>query len=115
MRLTDREEAMLAGEIGEPRRQVLTRQVEIDRFFDVEDFGEGAQADIMAVQRHWARRVSSIRGNFLAIPKRCGGTATQPPQTRAAAILMSANGSNGTRNSSILITATWKPLRRSIP
>ena len=115
MRLTDYEEAMPAGEIGEPSCQVLTRQFEIGRFFDVEDFSEVAQADIMAIQRPWARRVSSIRGNFLAIPKRCGGTATQPPQTRAAAILMSANGSNGTRNSSILITATWKPLRRSIP
>ena len=115
MRLTDREEAMLAGEIGEPRRQVLTRQVEIDRFFDVEDFAEVAQAYVMAVQRPWARPVPSIWGNLSAIPKRCGGTTSQPPQTRAAAILMSANGSNGTRNSSILITASWKPLRRSIP
>ena len=115
MRLTDYEEAMLAGEIGEPRRQVLTRQVEIDRFFDVEDFGEVAQAYVMAVQRPWARPVSSIWGNLSAIPKRCGATTSQPPQTRAAAILMSANGSNGTRNSSILNTASWKPLRCSIP
>jgi predicted aconitase len=48
MRLSDFEHAMLAGEMGEPRRAALARQVEIGNFFDAEDFVEVAQAHIMA-------------------------------------------------------------------
>ena len=48
MRLTDYEEALLAGEMGEPRRQAMARQIEIGKFFDAEDFVEVAQAHIMA-------------------------------------------------------------------
>jgi predicted aconitase len=48
MRLTDFEEALLAGEMGEPRRQAMARQIEIGKFFDAEDFVEVAQAHIMA-------------------------------------------------------------------
>ncbi len=48
MRLTEYEEALLAGEMGEPRRQAMARIVEIGRFFDAEDCVEVAQAHIMA-------------------------------------------------------------------
>ena len=48
MRLTDYEQAMLAGEFGEPRRRALAQQIEIGNFFDSEDFVEVAQAHIMA-------------------------------------------------------------------
>lgn len=48
MRLDDYEEALLAGEHGEPRRQAMARIVEIGRFFDAEDCVEVAQAHIMA-------------------------------------------------------------------
>ncbi len=48
MRLTDYEQAMLAGEFGEPRRRALSQQIEIGNFFDAEDFVEVAQAHIMA-------------------------------------------------------------------
>ena len=48
MKLTDYEEALLAGDFGEPRRQAMSRIVEIGRFFDAEDCVEVAQAHIMA-------------------------------------------------------------------
>ncbi|MBT6086021.1 MAG: DUF521 domain-containing protein, partial [Rhodospirillaceae bacterium] len=48
MRLTDAEQAILAGEQGEARRRALAQQIEIGDFFDAEDFVEVAQAHIMA-------------------------------------------------------------------
>jgi len=48
MKLNDYEQAMLAGEFGEPRRRALAQQIEIGEFFDAEDFVEVAQAHIMA-------------------------------------------------------------------
>ena len=48
MRLSDYEQAMLAGEMGEPRRAALARQIEIGKFFDAEDFVPVAQSHIMA-------------------------------------------------------------------
>lgn len=47
MKLTDYEQAMLAGEMGEPRRRALEQQVQVGRFFDAEDFVEVDQAHIM--------------------------------------------------------------------
>ncbi len=47
MKLTDYEQAMLAGDMGEPRRIALQQQVEVGRFFDAEDFVEVDQAHIM--------------------------------------------------------------------
>ena len=48
MRLNDEEQAMLAGEHGEPRRLALALQMEIGRVFDAPDFVEVSQAHVMA-------------------------------------------------------------------
>ena len=48
MRLTDEEQAMLAGEFGEPRRWAMTHQIAVGEFFDAEDFVPVSQAHIMA-------------------------------------------------------------------
>lgn len=48
MRLTELEQAMLAGELGEPRRWALRQQIRVGRFFDAEDFVEIAQVHLMA-------------------------------------------------------------------
>ena len=48
MRLSDYEQSMLAGEMGELRRKSLVQQIEVGRFFDAEDLVEVAQAHIMA-------------------------------------------------------------------
>ncbi len=48
MRLTDHEQAMLAGEFGEPRRRALAQQMMVGRFFDAEDFVEVSQVHLMA-------------------------------------------------------------------
>jgi predicted aconitase len=48
MRLTDEESAMLAGELGEPRRWAISHQIAVGEFFDAADFVPVAQAHIMA-------------------------------------------------------------------
>ena len=48
MRLTDEEKAMLAGELGEPRRWAITHQVTVGEFFDAADFVAVSQAHVMA-------------------------------------------------------------------
>ncbi|MFQ6021886.1 MAG: aconitase X [Acidiferrobacterales bacterium] len=48
MRLTEHEQAMLAGELGEPRRLAIAQQIEVGRFFDAEDFVEVSQVHLMA-------------------------------------------------------------------
>lgn len=48
MRLTEHEEAILAGKFGEPRRRALEQQIRVGRFFDAEDFVEVAQVHLMA-------------------------------------------------------------------
>jgi predicted aconitase len=48
MRLNDEEKAMLAGELGEPRRWAMAHQVAVGEFFDAEDFALVSQAHIMA-------------------------------------------------------------------
>ncbi|MDR3515215.1 MAG: aconitase X catalytic domain-containing protein [Azospirillaceae bacterium] len=48
MRLTDEEQAMLAGEFGEPRRWAMTHQIQVGEFFDAADLVPIAQAHIMA-------------------------------------------------------------------
>ena len=47
MRLTDFEDAMLAGEMGEPRRFALEQQMMVGRFYDAADFVEVTQAHVM--------------------------------------------------------------------
>jgi hypothetical protein len=48
MRLTDEEQAMLAGEAGEPRRWAIAHQVAVGEFFDAADLVPVSQAHIMA-------------------------------------------------------------------
>src|SRR5215472_500611 len=48
MRLNDEEEAMLAGEFGEPRRWAITHQIAVGEFFDTADLVAVSQAHIMA-------------------------------------------------------------------
>ena len=48
MRLTGYEQAMLAGEFGEPRKRALEQQIQVGRFFDAGDFVEIAQVHLMA-------------------------------------------------------------------
>lgn len=48
MRLSETEEAILAGEMGEPRRRAIEHQIKVGRFFDAPDMVEIAQAHIMA-------------------------------------------------------------------
>ena len=48
MQLTEHEQAIQAGEMGEARRRALAQQIEVGTFFDAEDFVEVAQAHIMA-------------------------------------------------------------------
>src|SRR5246127_1076809 len=48
MRLTDEEQAMLAGEFGAPRRWAIAHQIAVGEFFDAADFVAVSQAHIMA-------------------------------------------------------------------
>jgi predicted aconitase len=48
MRLTDEEQAMLAGAAGEPRRWAMAHQIAVGEFFDAADFVPVSQAHIMA-------------------------------------------------------------------
>lgn len=47
MKLSDYEEAMLAGQLGEPKRLAMEQQVQVGRFFDAERMVEIDQAHIM--------------------------------------------------------------------
>jgi predicted aconitase len=48
MKLNDEEQAMLAGEFGEPRRWAIEHMLQVGGFFDAADFVEVTQAHIMA-------------------------------------------------------------------
>ncbi len=48
MQLTTQEQAMLDGELGEPRRWAMEHMLRVARFFDAPDFVEISQAHIMA-------------------------------------------------------------------
>src|SRR5271170_288702 len=48
MRLTDEERAMLAGELGEPRRWAIAHQIAVGDFLDAADFVPVSQAHMMA-------------------------------------------------------------------
>ena len=48
MKLNAEEQAMLNGELGEPRRWAIEHMMRVGRFFDAQDFVEVSQAHIMA-------------------------------------------------------------------
>ena len=47
LRLTDEEQAMLAGKFGEPRRQAIAHQIAVGNFFDAPDLVPVSQAHVM--------------------------------------------------------------------
>ena len=47
MKLNDEEQAMRAGEFGEPRRIAIEQQIQVGQMLDAEDFVEVNQAHIM--------------------------------------------------------------------
>ena len=48
MKLSEIEQEMLAGKMGEPRRQAVEHQLRVGRFFDAEDTVEIGHVHIMA-------------------------------------------------------------------
>ena len=48
VKLNDEERAMLAGQLGEPRRLSMEHILEVGRFFDAEDLVEVSQVHLMA-------------------------------------------------------------------
>src|SRR5215467_10147199 len=48
MRLTEEEQAMLAGELGEPRRWAIGHQIAVGEFFDAAELVPVSHAHIMA-------------------------------------------------------------------
>ncbi len=48
MKLTDYEESIRAGDLGEPRRLALEHQIKVGQFFDAEDLVEISQVHLMA-------------------------------------------------------------------
>ena len=82
MRLSDYEQSMLAGEMGELRRKALVQQIEVGRFFDAEDLVEVAQAHIMADTESLGEAGVKYLEELLASPEEerrvCIPTITDP-------------------------------------
>jgi predicted aconitase len=114
MRPNAEEEAMLAGEFGEPRRWAIAHQIEVGAFFDAADFVAVSQAHIMADTESLgeagvrfleglaaapepARRVrvpaiTDPRGIDFAIYRRLGQNAAMAALERRAIAALSACG-----------------------
>jgi predicted aconitase len=114
MRLTDEENAMLAGELGAPRRWAIAHQIAVGEFFDAADFVPVSQAHIMAdteslgevgvafleglaAAPEAARRVrvptiTDPRGIDFAIYRRLGQSAAMAALERRAINALSAFG-----------------------
>lgn len=69
MKLTDYEQAMLAGEFGEPRRIAISQQIQVGRFFDAEDFVEIDQAHIMGDTESLGKAGVEFLERMLAYPE----------------------------------------------
>jgi predicted aconitase len=96
MRLTDEENAMLAGELGVVRRWAIAHQIAVGEFFDAADFISVSQAHIMAdteslgeagirfleglaaapeaERRVWVPTITDPRGLDFAVYRRLGQT-----------------------------------------
>jgi predicted aconitase len=114
MRLNDEERAMLAGELGEPRRWAIAHQITVGAFFDASDFVLVSQAHIMAdteslgeaglrfleglaaaPEPDWRVRVPAItdpRGIDFAVYRRLGQNAAMAALERRAIAALSACG-----------------------
>ena len=69
MRLTDEERAMLAGELGEPRRWAIAHQIAVGEFFDAADFVPVSQAHIMADTESLGEAGVSFLESLAAMPE----------------------------------------------
>ena len=69
MRLTREEQAMLDGELGEPRRWAMRHMLRVGRFFDAQDFVEVTQAHIMADTESLGEAGVEFLENLAAQPK----------------------------------------------
>ena len=78
MRLTDEEQAMLAGEFGEPRRWAIAHQIAVGEFFDAADFVPVAQAHIMADTESLGEAGVGFLEGLAALPKASGGSGCRP-------------------------------------
>ena len=78
MKLTDEEKAMLAGEMGEPRRWALDHMVRVGEMFDAEDLVPVSQAHMMAD----TESLGEAGVSFLE------GLADNPPESRRVAVPM---------------------------
>ncbi len=114
MRLTDEEQAMMAGALGEVRRWAIAHQIAVGEFFDAADFVPVSQAHIMAdteslgeagvrfletlaAAPEFARRVrvpavTDPRGVDFAVYRRLGQTAAMAALERRAIAALSAFG-----------------------
>jgi predicted aconitase len=69
MRLTREESAMLAGELGEPRRWAIAHQIAVGEFFDAADFVAVSQAHIMADTESLGEAGVSFLESLAAMPE----------------------------------------------
>jgi predicted aconitase len=69
MRLTREESAMLAGELGAPRRWAIAHQVAVGEFFDAADFVPVSQAHIMADTESLGEAGVSFLESLAAMPE----------------------------------------------
>ena len=75
MRLSDEEQAMLAGEFGEPRRWAIAHQIAVGEFFDAADF-----VPVVAGAHHGRYRVARRRRR--AFSRRPRGAAESERRVR---------------------------------
>jgi predicted aconitase len=69
MRLTDEEQAMRAGALGEPRRWAIEHQIAVGEFFDAADLVPVSQAHIMADTESLGEAGIGFLENLAAMPE----------------------------------------------
>ena len=74
MRLTDEENAMLAGELGAPRRWAITHQIAVGEFFAAADIVGVSQAHIMADTESLGEAGVAFLEGLAAAPSRSDGS-----------------------------------------
>src|SRR5260370_26636081 len=109
MRLTDEENSMLAGELGEPRRCAIAHQIAVGEFFDAADFVAVSQAHIMADTESLGEAGIRFLEALAAAPEAEGGFGCRRSPTRAASISRYTAGSGRHKR-----WRRWKPGRSSL-
>ena len=111
MRLSDEEEAMVAGGFGEPRRWAISHQIAVGEFFDAEDFVGVSQAHIMADTEslgvagvEWLERWAALPADQRMV---CIPTLTDPRGTDFAAAHRSSS-SPGCSTSNAARSPRWR-------